>query len=157
MTDDQTGMPGGSESGEASDSGSPKPSVPSMDSIADSVSERFSSSEGMVAFGGGLIVAGWVLFEIILNDYYTAWVTLLLAVLAIMLPRASRVFVDKFAPMSALMKAVGYMIVILAAISLVEDIRFASSALDDFTEILGALVLYGGSAIAWLGARAIDA
>jgi hypothetical protein len=111
----------------------------------------------MVAFGGGLIVAGWVLFEIILNDYYTAWVTLLLAVLAIMLPRASRAFVDKFAPMSALMKAVGYMIVILAAISLVEDIRFASSALDDFTEILGALVLYGGSAIAWLGARAIDA
>lgn len=157
MTDDQTGMPGGQEPAEIPDAAPAEPTTPSMDSLADSVSQRFSSSEGMVAFGGGVIVAGWVFFEIILNDFYTAWVTLLLAVLAIMLPRASRTFVEKLAPLSTLMKAVGYMIVILAAFSLIENIRFASGALDDFTEILGALVLYGGSAIAWLGARAIDA
>lgn len=118
--------------------------------------EMFSSSEGMVSFGGGLLIAGYLLFGLILNDYWVGWLALLFAVLAVLVPRANRSFIEKFAPLNAVMKAVGYTIAIVGVFAVIENIRFAGSALDDFTEILGALVAYAGYAIAFLGARSIE-
>lgn len=157
MTDDQTGMSGGAGSGDAQEPVAATPPEAPKESLADQASEMFSSSEGMVAFGGAVVAAGWLLFDVILNDFYTDWLILLFAVLALLLPRANRAFVEKFAPLPALMKAVGYLLALTAAFSLVENIRYASGNLDDFVEILGALVLYAGAGITLMGARSIDA
>lgn len=116
----------------------------------------FSSSEGMVSFGGGLLIAAYVIFEFIWEEYFFSFFLVLLAVLAVVLPRASRAFVEKIAPLSVLMKAVGYMIAIIGILTITWDIRHATSVLDDVPEILGALVAYAGFAIAYLGARSIE-
>lgn len=118
--------------------------------------DLFSSSEGMVSFGGGLLIAGYLLFGLILNEYWVGWMALLFAVFAVLIPRVDRQFIEKFAPLNAVMKAVGYTIGIIGVFAVVENIRFASSQLDDFVEILGALVAYAGYVIAYLGARSID-
>ncbi|REK22646.1 MAG: hypothetical protein DWQ40_02985 [Actinobacteria bacterium] len=117
--------------------------------------QMFSSSEGMVALGAGLLIASYLIFGLILNDYWVGWMALLFAVFALLLPRVDRGFVEQIAPLPVLMKAVGYTIAILGVFAIVEDIRFASSALDSFSEILGALLAYGGYAIVFLGARMI--
>ena len=80
----------------------------------------------------------------------------MLAVLAVLLPRISRESVEKIADVSVLMKAVGYGLAIIGAFTIIEDLRFLDSALDDFTEIIGALVAYAGFILAFLGARSID-
>jgi hypothetical protein len=116
----------------------------------------FSSSEGMVSFGGGLLIAAYVIFEFIWEEYFFSFFLVLLGVLAVVLPRASRAFVEKIAPLSVLMKAVGYMIAIIGILTITWDIRHATSALDDVPEILGALVTYAGFAITYLGARSIE-
>ena len=117
--------------------------------------QMFSSSEGMVALGAGLLIASYLIFGLILNDYWVGWMALLFAVFALLLPRVDRGFVEQIAPLPVLMKAVGYTIAILGVFAIVEDIRFAGSALDSFSEILGALLAYGGYAIVFLGARMI--
>lgn len=157
MTDDQTGMSGvpGPEN-VPEPAPVPPPETP-RESLADQATKVFSSSEGTVALGGGVVLAGWFLFDVILNDFFTDWLILLFAALALLLPRANRAFVEKFAPLGALVKATGYLMALTAAFSLVENIRYASGNLDDFVEILGALVLYAGAGIALMGARSIDA
>lgn len=118
--------------------------------------DLFSSSEGMVSFGGGLLIVAYLLFGLILNDYWVDWIALLFAVFAVLIPRANRHFIEKFAPMNAVMKALGYTIGIIGIFAVTANIRFASSQLDDFTEILGALVAYAGYVLAYLGARSIE-
>ncbi len=139
-------------------SGMPEPPQPpdTTEPAVTAGSDMFSSSEGMVTLGGAIIIAGYLIFGVIFNEYWTGSVALLAAILAVLLPRANRAFVEKIAPLSTLMKAVGYIIGIWAVVELVENIRFASSAIDSFPEILGALVLFGGSAIAYMGARSIE-
>lgn len=145
MTEEHSGMPE-----------PPQPPEFTEPVAGDSRSAMFSSSEGMVTLGGAVIIAGYLIFGVIFNEYWTGSVALLAAILAVLLPRANRGFVEKIAPLSTLMKAVGYIIGIWAVVELVENIRFANSAIDSFPEILGALVLFGGSAIAYMGARSIE-
>jgi hypothetical protein len=131
--------------------------VPSGEGYAGAgTASPFSSGEGMVSFGGWLLIAAYVIFEFIWEEYFFSFFLVLLAVLAVVLPRASRAFVEKIAPLSVLMKAVGYMIAIIGILTITWDVRHATSALDDVPEILGALVTYAGFAIAYLGARSIE-
>ena len=118
--------------------------------------DMFSSSEGMVSFGAGLVIACWVIFWLILDDYSVGTVTVLVAALALMIPRASRAFVEQIAPTSVLMRAVGYSLAVLGVVNLALDLRFITSALDSISEVLGALLAYVGFAAAFLGARSID-
>lgn len=113
-----------------------------------------TSGQGLVTIGGWLLIATWLFFGVILNEYWISWLPLLLGILAVLIPRSSSL-VAEFASPAAAMKAVGLMIGILGAVNLVEDIRFASSQLDSFIEVLGALIGYAGFAAAFLGARSI--
>ena len=113
----------------------------------------FTSGEGLVAFAGIVIIAGWIIFEVIANEYYTTWVLLLAAVAVVLLPRVNRETVEKAHPLPVLMKGIGYAIAILAVFNLVEDLRFNSY--EDLVSVLGALVLYAGGVMAFIGARQI--
>lgn len=142
MADDTQGTP---------DATGPTPAQPTSASVGS------RSGAGMVAVGGMAVIAGYVVFGLILNEYWVAWLPLLLAIVAVLLPRIDTSFVEKIAPLGAATKAVGYLLAIIGAVAILEDIRFAGSQLDSFVEILGAVVAYAGYAAAYLGARSIDA
>lgn len=116
----------------------------------------FSSSEGMVALAGGLLILGWLIFGVLLNDYWISWIPLLLAILAVFLPRIDRDLPERIAPLPVLMKIIGYAIALIGVVAIIEDIRFSGSVFDEFTSILGALLSYAGYALAFLGARGIE-
>jgi len=156
MTDEHMGVPDPPEQPPPP----PPPSTPAQRAtggMSDAAGQMFSTGEGMVALAGMILIADYLLFGLILNDYWVGWIAVILSVIAIAAPRIDRNFVEKIATLPALMKAVGYLIALVGILQLIEDIRFASGALDDFTEIIGGLALYGASALAFLGARSIDA
>jgi ABC-type maltose transport system permease subunit len=111
----------------------------------------FTSGEGLVAFAGIVVVATWLIFEVIVNEYSIAWVLLLFGVAAAVLPRLNRDAVEKVAPLPVLMKVLGYGIALMALFYLIEDLRFG--VLDNVADILAGLITYAAGVMAFLGAR----
>lgn len=151
MTEESMNTPEGAEPHGVT----PPPVVEEESNIVES--ETFTSGEGLVALGGGIVLACYLLFDVILAEYGVRYLAVLFAILAVVLPRMSSGFAARIAPLPVLMKSLGYLLAIVGVITIVENIRFASGALDSFTEILGALIAYAGFTAAFLGARSIDA
>jgi hypothetical protein len=114
----------------------------------------FTSGEGLVAFAGLVVIAGWLIFSVILADYGTDWLMLSLAVAAALLPRLDQEKVERFHSLPQLMKVIGYGLALLALFALILDVRYG--ILDDFSDILGGLVTYAAGAMAFMGARQIQ-
>jgi uncharacterized membrane protein len=147
---------GGGGDREAPEPLEPTPS-PEVEGTAPSEDgDFFSSSEGMVSFGAGLILAAYVIFDLIWAEYAVRYLAILFAVLAVALPRVNRSFTDRIAPLAVLMRSLGYLLLIIGVVTLAENLRHAGSVLDGVPEILGALVAYAGFAIAFVGARSIE-
>lgn len=115
----------------------------------------FSSGEGMVALGGAIVVLVWLVFELALRDYFISTTVLVLALIAVILPRMNRDFIEKLAPLGTLMKIVGYLLALAGLLEILDDLRFDGFD-DGFTDVIGALGSYAGYAIAFLGARSIE-
>lgn len=113
----------------------------------------FSSGEGMVALAGMILLGVWLIFDVILDDFGLASIELLLAVIAVAVPRMNRESVEKVNTVPVIMKVTGYAIAIVGAFFIVEAIEegFYDSALT----IVAALVSYAAYAVAFLGARSI--
>lgn len=114
---------------------------------------EFTSGEGLVAFAGMLVIAVWLIIVVIIGEYGVAWLMLLLAVAAAMLPRLERRKVEQVHSLSVLMKVLGYGIALIGLFALIEDLRFGE--LDDFGDILGGLGIYAAAVMAFIGARQI--
>ncbi len=114
---------------------------------------EFTSGEGLVAFAGLLIVAVWVIFAVIADEYGIDWTMLALAVAAAALPRLDRAKVDQFHSLPVLMKVIGYGLALFGVFNLIFDLRFG--VLDDIGDILAGLVTYAASVMAFMGARQI--
>lgn len=136
----------------------PEPEVPTpaVDDAPVAAKPDASSGESMVMLGALIVLGGWLLFSIILDTYGTDWTALAFAVLAVYLSMGSSNPFEKLASKATLLKVAGYALGVFAVFELIWDIRFAGGVIDEFLEILGALALIGGSAIAFMGARAID-
>lgn len=132
---------------------SESPAVP--EGTPSAAGSTFSTPTGMVALGGVILVATYVIFGLLLNDYWVGWIAMTLAISAILLLRAEGSFVEKLAPVAVLAKTVGYLLAIVGLLVLVEDLRFFDNNLDEFPDVIGALASYAGYAIAFLGARSI--
>ena len=115
----------------------------------------FTSGEGLVAFAGMVLVAAWIIFGVVANTYWVAWLALVPAIAVVLLPRLDRANVERFHPLPLLMKALGYAITLVGVLTIIEDVRFAGSQLDEIFEVVGALVAYAGFVMAFLGARQI--
>jgi len=113
------------------------------------------AGEQMASIGGALLVGSYLLFGLVLNEYWISWLPLLLAVFAVAIPRIDQDFVEKIAKPGVLMKVIGYSLGVIGLLTIIEDLRFFDSALDDALEIFGALVAYAGFVLAFLGARSI--
>lgn len=116
----------------------------------------FTSGEGLVAFAGIVLVAAWLIFGVLANTYWVAWLAVVPAIVVALLPRLDRARVERYHPLPLMMKALGYVIAIVGVLTIIEDVRFAGSALDEVFEVIGALVTYAGFAMAFLGARQIE-
>lgn len=113
------------------------------------------SGEQMASIGGALLVGSYLVFGLVFNEYWISWLPLVLAVFAVVIPRMDQEFVEKIAKPAVLMKVIGYTLGIIGLLTIIEDLRFFDSALDDALEIVGALVAYAGFVLAFLGARSI--
>jgi hypothetical protein len=113
----------------------------------------FTSGEGLVAFGGLLIVAVWLIFSVLITEYFISFLMLLLAVGAALLPRINRSTVESVSRLPVLMKVIGYSLALLGLFTLVEDVRF--EAYDEIGAVLGALFTYAACVMAFIGARQI--
>ncbi|HEX6219807.1 MAG TPA: hypothetical protein VF115_01805 [Acidimicrobiia bacterium] len=114
---------------------------------------EFTSGEGLVAFAGLLIVAVWVIFAVIADEYGIDWTMLALAVAAAALPRLDRAKVERFHSLPVTMKVIGYGLALFGVFNLIYDLRFG--VLDNIGDILGGLATYAASVMAFLGARQI--
>ena len=114
----------------------------------------FSSGEGMVAFGGILVLLVWLIFEVITDDYSIATLAIVLGSVAAILPRVNRDAVGKVASLPVLMKVTGYLLAITGVTEVILDIE--SGIFDEFLTVIAALAAYAGYALAFLGARSIE-
>lgn len=113
----------------------------------------FTSGEGLVAFAGMIVIAVWVVFAIILNEYFINWLMLVLAVAVAVLPRVDRGQVEKLHPLPVLMKVAGYGIALIALVELISNVRYG--VLDNIADILAGLATYAAGLMAFVGARQI--
>jgi hypothetical protein len=127
------------------------PAVPEEQSAG----TAFGSPTGMVALGGTILVVTYVIFGLVLNDYWVGWIAMTLSVGAILLLRADGSFIEKLAPVPVLMKTAGYLLAIIGLLVLVEDLRFFDNNLGEFPDVIGALASYVGYVVAFMGARSI--
>jgi hypothetical protein len=114
----------------------------------------FTSGEGLVAFAGIVLLAVWLIFDIVLASYGMDNTVAVLAAAALLLPRLDRAKVEQFHPLPSLMKVLGYALVAFGIVEVILDVRFG--ALDEFSAVLGALISYAGYAMAFWGARQIE-
>jgi hypothetical protein len=141
---------------ETPEGAAPAPAEPSAGSAAAAaMSEQFSTGEGMVAVAGWILVAEYLVMGVLMNQYWVPWLMLIPAIGVVILPRFREPFTDKIAPLSTVLKTLGYLIALVGVIVIIEDIRFAGSRFDDAWYIIGSLILYGAAALAFLGARSI--
>ncbi|MGD2043741.1 MAG: hypothetical protein PVJ28_08835 [Acidimicrobiia bacterium] len=134
----------------------PPPGMPTEDHDEATVlagAGDFTSGEGLVAFAGIVIIAVWLIFSIIVTEYFISWLMLSLAVAATLLPRLNRETVERVHALPVLMKVIGYAIALIGVFALVEDLRFGEY--EDIGDILGALATYAAAVMAFLGARQI--
>jgi len=151
MTDETHDVP----MGEPVPQPEPPPADVERDTGALAGAGDFTSGEGLVAFAGIVVVATWVIFDVLIADYGLNYIMLLLGVAAAVLPRLDRATVEKMHPLPLTMKVIGYGIALIGLFALIEDLRFAGN-FDEIGVILGALATYAAAVMAFLGARQIE-
>lgn len=114
----------------------------------------FTSGEGLVAFAGMVLLAVWVIFDLIADTYGMDNLVPVVAAVALLLPRLDRDRVERIQPLPVLMKLAGWALVLLGIVDLLIDVRFGFY--DTIGGIIGALAAYAGYVMAFLGARQIE-
>lgn len=114
----------------------------------------FSSGEGMVALAAMIMLGVWLIFDVFLDEFGLAAIELLLATVAVVVPRLNPAAVEKVNTVPVIMKVIGYAIAIVGAFFVIEAIE--EGFYNDALTIIGALITYAAYAVAFLGARSID-
>ena len=113
-----------------------------------------STGQGMVALGGLILIAVWLIFDVIIGGYSVPRVALLLAGTAAILPRLNRDAVESVHPLPTLMKTIGYGLALLGVFVIVEEVVGGVLGRDAGT-VIGALLAYAGYVVAFMGARSV--
>lgn len=123
-------------------------------SVAEASVADFSRGEGMVALAGLIIIGVWLIFEVLARQYSLTTFAIVLGAGAALIPRMSPEAVAKIMPVPAVMKVLGYALVLVGVIEVVTDIRIG--IYDSPMAVLGALIAYGAYGLAFMGARQIE-
>ncbi len=127
----------------------PAPASPSM-------MAGLSSGERLLVLGAILLSGNYVLFELILNEYFMFTGTLLVAVYALstVWTRQKRTSATRALPYGWLLRVLGYTAGFLGAIELLTDLRFG--VLDRAGDVIGGLIGYTGAFLMFWGGRQIQ-
>lgn len=131
----------------------PEAAESAMSSMIDSMGQ----GERLLALGAGLAVLNYVLFEVILEDYFFTTTLLLVStvVLFAMWVKQNRPNASWPIPYRNLLWASGLAAGFLGFVEFLTDIRRSEALLDESVEILGALVLYAACVLMVVGARGL--
>lgn len=157
MTDEHTGVPDPPEhqpTPPAPPAAPPTPAQSAMGSMSGAAEKMFSTGEGMVAFAGMVLIAVWLIFEVITDDYSLTTTAVVLAVLVAIAPRMPEA-TESMVRVPVLMKASGILLGIVGAIDVIADIETGLFDAGGIT-IVAALISYAAYAMAFLGARSIN-
>ena len=111
------------------------------------------SGVALVWIGAALVLASWIIFEVIAAEYFVSTVSIVIAAVVLALPRLAPDAVGAIAPLGAFTKVGGYALAFTGVVELLGDIRF--EYLDGFAAVLGGLIAYAGYVLAFFGARSI--
>ncbi len=127
-------------------------------SVSGAEARAGGSTDGatLIRAGSALILLVWLLFELILDAYSFANVTLLMAVAAsfAMWVKSNRPGAAWPVPYEWTLRALGYGVGFMGLVELLFDLRFG--ILDDLGNILGGLGLYAGAFLMFYGARQVE-
>lgn len=113
------------------------------------------SGDTLVMWGALAVLAVWVIFEVIAEDYFLGTATVALAIVIALVPRIDAKAISALTSPAAFMKLAGYGLVALGVVELVSDLRNNLFDAGGGT-IIGALVGYAAFALTFFGARKIE-
>ena len=155
MTD--PGSPGGtpppapeSAAGAASDA------MADAKAAVDKMTAGMSGGERLMGLGALVILAGYVIFELIMREYSTGTFGVLLSVwilIVIMARRRGAKGASEGLASNFWLRVMGYSLTIVGVYFLLGELRAGS--IDEFADVLGAIALYGGILIIFLGTRGL--
>lgn len=110
------------------------------------------SGETLVMWGALVVLASWIIFDVITDEYGVSSLAVVLALLIVAIPRIDKDAITGVASMEAFAKAAGYGLAVAGVVELVSDMD--SNIFDaGGATIFGAIVAYVGYVLAFLGAR----
>jgi len=113
------------------------------------------SGDTLVMWGAMVVLAAWVIFEVIAEEYFVSTLATALAIFLVVVPRIDGDAIKNLARPASIAKLGGYLLVATGVVELVADIRnniFDAGA----GTIIGALIAYAGYALTFIGARKIE-
>lgn len=110
------------------------------------------SGETLVMWGALVVLAAWLIFDVISDEYGVTSIAVVLALIIVAIPRIDKEAITGVASMEAFAKAAGYGLAVAGFVELVSDID--SNIFDaGGATLFGAIVAYAGYVLAFLGAR----
>jgi hypothetical protein len=113
------------------------------------------SGDTLVTWGALVVLASWIIFEVIAEEYFIATATVAVALLIAVVPRIDTKVVTALGSAAGFMVVFGYLLVASGVVEFVADMRNNIFDAGGAT-IFGALVTYVGYVLAFLGARKIE-
>jgi hypothetical protein len=157
MTD--PGSPGGTPPPPPPPEGAASPGSQAMaDAKAsiDKVTAGMSAGARLMGLGALIILGGYVVFELIMREYSTGPTCVLLSVWILIVAMARQrgsAGADTGLASNTWLRVIGYSLAIVGVYFLLSELRAGS--LDEFADVIGAIVLYGGIVVVFLGTRAL--
>jgi len=112
------------------------------------------SGQTLVMVASVVVVAVYLIFGLIANEWYPSFESLIAASFALILTRVGGTPVGSGISSASLMKIAGYVIAVAGAWDFVETLRFGWGGFED---VIAWVLLAGAAVVAFLGARSIEA
>jgi hypothetical protein len=122
----------------------------------DKVTSGMSAGAKLMGLGALIILGGYVVFELIMNTYGTGSLVVLLSIWILIVAMARRrgsSGADVGLASDFWLRVMGYSMTIVGVYFLLGELR--SGSIDEFEDVLGAIALYGGIVVVFLGTRAL--
>jgi hypothetical protein len=134
----------------------PQPSTPEPKSSGPDFSS-LSQGEKFVGLGGVAVLAVYIIFELITEDYFVNYSAILLAafILGVLWLKLQRPGKPLAVPSNSLLRAAGYLLFVFGVVVFIDQLK--SDIFDaPGATIAAALILYGACALAGYGAKQLD-
>jgi hypothetical protein len=116
-----------------------------------------SQGEKFVGLGAAAVLAVYIIFELITEDYFVNYVGILLAVfiLGVLWIKLQRPWTPLAVPSNSLLRAAGYLLFVFGVVVFIDQLKADIFDAPGAT-IAGALIFYGACVLAGYGAKQLD-